>query len=243
MTQFNDTSASKNGLVQIGEEKLHGSNYGAISGSNKKLATFARNCNSGLNRFLNLVMQSERRWQFHDANYTTHPEAYTTLSEGQSDYGLSELHLQLRHVYVKNSEGLKIPLQSVDEYDFKKTGLSMDDYFVGNGFPEFYDKVGNSIKLLPAPDANEVQLAGGLYVTYTSAPSYFSYDDTTKGAGIPLNFQDFPALFACWKQSTGTKRKEFKNEVLEMESDIIDFFNLRDRDEKPKLKSRRKSYV
>ena len=165
------------------------------------------------------------------------------MTEGQSDYGLSELHLQLRHVYVKNKDGIKIPIKSVDEFDFVKTGMSIDDYFVGNGFPEFYDKKGSSIKLIPAPDANEVTLTDGLYVSYTSAPDYFSYDNTTKGAGIPLNFQDFPAIYACWKQSTGKKRKEFKNEVLEMESDIIDFFNLRDRDDKPKMKVRRKSYV
>lgn len=240
---FNDTTVAKNGLVQIGEDKLHGSNYGAISGSNKRLARFARNCNGGLNRYLNLAMKAETRWQFHDLNYTTHPEAYTSMSEGQSDYALSELHLQLRNVYVLSRDGNKVPLQPVDEFDFSSKGVAIDEYFEGNGMPQFYDKKGKSIKLYPAPSNAEVQLSAGLYVTYTSAPDYFAYDDTTKEAGIPLNFQDYPAIYASWKEATGKKRKEYKEELTEMEVDIIDFYSSRDRDDRPKMRMRKRSYV
>ena len=241
--QFNDTSAAKNGLVQIGEEKLHGSNYGAISDSNKRLATFARNCNAGLNRYLNLAMQYETRWQFHDFNYTTHPEAYTSMTEGQGDYALSDLHLQIRNVYVVNSDGIKVPVKPVDEYDFSTHGVAIDDYYVQNGLPQFYDKRGASINLYPSPDANETQLTNGLFLTYTSAPSYFVYTDTTKAAGIPLNFQDFPAIYACWKLASGQDKIDYKAEVAEMENDIIMHLSQRDRDDKPSMKPRPKNYV
>lgn len=241
--QFNDTGADKNGLVQIGEEKLHGSNYGAISDSNKRLAKFARNCNGGLNRYLALAMQHETRWQFHDLNYTTHPEAYTSMSEGQSDYGLSELHLQLRAVYVVNRDGIKVPLKPVDEYDFSNNGVAIDEYYVESGLPQFYDKKGNSIMLYPAPSSNETTLTDGLYVTYTSAPDYFAYDDTTKKAGLPMNHREFPALYASWKEATGKLRKELKEEVMEMEGDIISFFSSRDRDDRPRMRTRKRNYV
>ena len=244
---FNDTSSSKEGLIQVCETKLFGGNYGEISGSAKRLATFSRLMNAGLNRYTNLAMQSETRWQFHDSNYLTHPEAYTTMTAGQSDYGLSELHLQLRHVYVKNSDGKKVPLKPVDEYDFATHGVAPEVQFETDGMPQYYDKKGRSIRLYPAPSAADTTLTNGLYVTYTSAPSYFDPADTTKEAGIPLVFQDYPAIYASWKYSNDNQMKKksdsFKLELLEMESDIKEFYAMRDRDDRPQLRVRRKSYV
>lgn len=245
--KFNDTSSSKNGLLQICETKLFGSEYGAITDSSKRKATFARYINGGLNRYTSLVMKAETRWQFHDSNYLTHPEASTTMTAGQSDYGLSELHLQLRHVYVKTKDGIKVPVKPVDEFDFASKGYSPDEYFVTSGIPEYYDKKGRSIRLYPAPSAEDTTLTNGLFVTYTSAPSYFDPADTTKQAGVPLIFQDHPAIYAAWKYAGDNqmdkKRKDFKEELLEMENDIIDFYSMRDRDDRPRIAVRKKNYV
>lgn len=244
---FNDTTSKRNGLLQTCETKLFGSDYGAITNSPKRRATFARYLNSGLNRYTSLVMKAETRWQFHDSNYLTHPEAYTTMTAGQSDYGLSELHLQLRHVYVKNSEGKKVPLQPIDEYDLTTHGVAPETYFETDGMPKYYDKKGRSIRLYPAPSADETTLTNGLFVTYTSAPSYFDPTDTTKAAGIPLIFQDYPAIYASWKYAIdnqmGKKVNSFKVELLEMENDILDFYNMRDRDDRPQIRVRRKRYI
>lgn len=244
---FNDTTIDRNGLIQICETKLFDSNYGAISGSNKRLATFARLMNSGLNRFASIAMKSDTRWSFHDGNYTTHPEAYTTMTAGQRDYGLSELHLQLRHVYVKNKDGKKIPLKPIDELDIAKLGASVDDYFETDGMPQYYDKVGRAIKLLPSPSAAETTLTGGLYVTYTSAPSYFVYNEASKQPGIPLIFQEHPAIYASWKYANDKQMFEksaaYKAELLEMEQDVVDFYSMRDRDDRPKMRTKKRSYV
>ncbi len=244
---FNDTGTDKNGLIQVCETKLFGSNYGAISDSTKRKATFARYMNGGLNRYLALAMEYETRWQFHDSNYTTQPAAYTTLVAGQEDYGLSDLHLQIKNAYVKNQDGIKVPLKPVDEYDFSSHGVAIDEYFVGNGMPQYYDKRGRSIHLFPAPSAEETTLVAGLYLTYTSAPSYFAHDDTTKGAGIPLHFQEFPAIYASWKYAIDKvmpkKADGFKLEIMEMEQNIINFYSKRDRDDKPRMRVRKRSYV
>lgn len=221
--------------------------YGAISDNSKRLATFTRGCNGGLNRYTALVMQYETRWQFHDSNYLTHPEAYTTMTAGQSDYGLSEFHLQVRHAYVKDSEGKKHPLKPLDEYDLASHGVSPDEFMATDGMPKYYDKRGRSIRLFPAPSAADTTLVNGLFVTYTSAPSYFAATDTSKEAGIPLIFQEFPAIYASWKyandNSMRSKAKDIKAELMEMEQDIIDFYNMRDRDDRPKLSVRKRSYV
>lgn len=243
---FNDTS-NKNGLLQVCETKLFDSNYGSITNSTKRKATFTRYLNAGLNRYTALAMKAETRWQFHDSNYLTHPEAYTTMTAGQSDYGLSELHLQLRHVYVVNNEGKKVPVQPIDEYDFATRGVHPEEYFSEDGMPKYYDKKGRSIRLFPAPSASETTLTNGLFVTYTSAPSYFDQNDTTKEAGLPLIFQEYPAIYAAWKYSGDKimkdKNKSNKLELLEMEQDIIDFYSMRDRDDRPQLRVRKRSYT
>ena len=245
--QFNDTSSDKNGLIQVCEAKLFGNDYGAISGNTKRLATFTRLMNAGLNRFTSLAMQYETRWQFHDANYTTHPEAYTSLSAGQNDYALSDLHLQLRNVYVLNSDGKKVPLQPADEFDFSNKGMSIDEYFSTDGLPKYYDKKGRSIKIYPAPSASETTLADGLFVTYTSTPSYFTDADTTKEAGIPLIFADYPAIFASRQyardNTMAKKLNDFTTEQAEMEAMIETFYSSRDRDDRPTMKARKRNYV
>ena len=57
-TAFNDIT-DKLGLIQECETKVFGSDYGAISGNTKKLKTFTRYLNNGLNRFTMLAILFE----------------------------------------------------------------------------------------------------------------------------------------------------------------------------------------
>lgn len=245
-TVFNDTT-DKLGLIQECETKVFGGNYGAISSNTKRLKTFTRYLNNGLNRWTSLVMQYDTRWQFHDANYTTHPEAYTNLVAGQQDYGLSDLHLQIRHVYVLDANGKKVPLKQLDERDLANRGVSPEEYLSTDGMPKYYDLKGRSLFLYPAPSASETTLTDGLYVTYTSAPSYFADTDTTKEAGIPLQFSNYPAIFAsrsyCIDNKMRSKAKDFGVELEEMEQAIMEFYAMRNRDDRPRLTTRKKNYI
>lgn len=244
-TVFNDTT-DKLGLIQECETKVFGGNYGAISGNTKRLKTFTRYLNNAMNRWTALVIQYDTRWQFHDANFTTQPEAYTTMTAGQQDYGLSDLHLQLRHVYVKNSNGEKVPLIPLDERDLAKRGIAYTEFLTTNGMPKYYDVKGRSILLFPAPSAEETTLTDGLFVTYTSAPSYFADDDTTKEAGIPLIFSNYPAIFAsrayCLDNKMRSKARDFTVELAEMEDDIREFYSMRNRDDRPRVTVRKRNY-
>jgi len=245
-TVFNDTT-DKLGLIQECETKVFGGNYGAISGNTKRLQTFTRYMNNGLNKWASLVMQYDTRWQWHDANYTTHPEAYTTMVAGQQDYGLSDLHLQIRHVYVLDSDGNKVPLKQLDERDLTNRNIAPSEFLTTNGLPKYYDLKGRSIFLYPAPSSADTTLTGGLYVTYTSAPSYFADDDTTKEAGIPLQFSNYPAIFAsrsyCTDNKMQSKAKDFAFELKEMENDIMEFYAMRNRDDRPRMTIRKRNYV
>ena len=244
--QFSDTT-NKLGLIQECESKVFGSDYGAISGNAKKLATFTRYLNNGLNRLSTVIGDADTRWQFHDSNYTTHPIAKTTLVAGQRDYKLADIHQEVRHVYVKNSDGKDVPLQPIDEHDIAKGGQSPETFLETDGMPMYCDKKGRSLFLYPAPAAGQVTTSEGLVVSYSSSPSYFASDDITKTAGVPPIFQNYPAIFASIEYATNnkmrSKAKDFKVEMLEMEEMIRAFYAKRDKDDKPQLRPRKRNYV
>ena len=245
--QFSDTSAAKNGLIQECESMLYGDDYGAISGSTKKLATFTRSINNGLNLLVGLILASDTRWQFHDSNFTTHPIGKTALVDGQQDYKLSDIHLKVEHVYVKDENGKDYPLIPLDEHDLAKNGVAPSEFMDTNGRPVYYDKKGRSIFLYPAPDANNVTLTEGLVVSYQSSPSYFATTDTDKVAGVYELFQVFPAIVAAQQYAENndmpTKATKFMARQIEMQDAIEVSYNKRGKDEKAGLKTRKKNYA
>ena len=184
---FNDTSASKNGLIQECERTLFGADYGAIRGSAKKLATFTFNINQGLSKFTAIASDSDNRWQWHDSNFTTIPVSYTDLNSNeaeQQDYEMSLDFLKINHVYVKDSDGNYQPLTPIDEHDMAKNGYSPETFMKEAGMPKYYDKKGRSIFLYPSPATASVTESEGLQVSYSSPADYFITSDTTTNAGI-----------------------------------------------------------
>lgn len=244
--QFSDTT-NKLGLVQECESGLFGNDYGAISGNTKRLATITRYLNLGLSRMSALIAQADTRWQFHDSNYTTHPIGKTTLVAGQKDYTLAEIHQEVRHVYVKNADGIDVPLKPIDEYDIAKSGVSPASFMSEDGMPAYYDKQGRALMLYPAPKAGEFTASEGLVVTYTSSPSYFVSTDTTKKAGLSPSFQHYPAVYAkrhyALNNQMRKKAQDFSVELAELEEAMVAHFSRRDRDEKPNMSVRKRNYV
>lgn len=244
-TQYNDTT-NKNGLIQECESILFGDDYGAISGNTKKLATFTRLINHGLNDLQTLIMESDTRWQFDDSNYTDFPIGTTDLVAGQTDYTLSDSQIKFSHAYVKDQNGKYYPLKPIDERDINKAGQSPDNFMETDGRPVYYDKRGNSILLYPAPSATETTLTDGLKVSYQREPSYFVSSDTTKKAGVPATFQVYPAIVACLLYAENNqmdkKVKTLMARKEEQDARIREFYNKRDKDESPRLKARKVNY-
>jgi len=248
--KFNDTSTAKNGLIQECERALFGADYGAISGNTKKLATFTYYINEGMSKFSTLAMESDTRWQWQDSNYTTLPVSYTDLNANetpQKDYEMSLDFLKINHVYVKDADGNYQPLSPIDEHDLAKNGLSPETFLSEAGMPKYYDKKGRSIFLYPAPATAQVTESEGLQVSYSSPANYFSTTDTVTEAGVPIPFMAYPALVAsemyAKRNQMKAKADPLTVERYEMENAIRDFYNKRDKDDKPQLRPRKRNYV
>lgn len=238
---FSDTSASKNGLIQVCENTLFGDNaYGKISGDANLLATFTRKINGGLKRVASLIMQSDGRWQWDDNNNTDYPIATTALAEDQQDYALAVTHLKITRVEVKDSVGnwrLLTPIDKADVYN-----QSITDFESTSGLPTYYDKLANSIFLYPKPDYSQ---SASLKVWFQRPPSYFTTADTTKVPGVNSLYHELIALIACRDYALDKTLKSAKGlaeRVLLLEQDLIESYALRSHDEKLGIKARPRSF-
>lgn len=193
------------------------------------------------------VAMADGRWQFHDFNLTTHPVAVASLIAGQTDYALAEIHQEIKHVYVKNADGKYVTLKPIDEREIANTGVSPEDYMSTDGMPQYYDKKGHSLFLYPAPSEDETTLVEGLKLSYVESPSYFTTSDTDTTAGINPLFQSYPEIYASHEyflDNQHEKKERMYAEKLQiMEQEIEDYYSIRDNDDRPLLRPRRRNYV
>lgn len=257
---FNDTSTFR-GLVQIYEREI-GANQGDISGDTTKLKQFTADCNLALDDFVVLALKSSGRWQFDDSNQTDYPIISTNLISGQRDYsfttdGSGNLILDIYKVFVANASGLFTEITPVDVQSATNLGSfgntsgrvwnNSDDLSSftngqnASGVPFRYDKTANSIFLDPIPNYN---YTNGLKVYINREATYFSYDDTTKSAGIPGTFHKYlalkPALDYARRNSLANLPR-LEAEVVKLEGLpgqpglIAEYFGRRARDERWRL--------
>ena len=129
------------------------------------------------NRIASLIMSSDGRWQYDDANQTDFPISTTNLVAGQQDYSLSVNQLKIIGVSVLLASGVWRKLLPFDPADLGTSstplsfvplvmfGPTMDraEFLKTPGLPQYYDKEGQSIVLYPAPDNGvSVTLTNGL---------------------------------------------------------------------------------
>ena len=239
---FNDTT-NKSGAIQECEAWLFGGNYGAISVNPTLLSRFTALINSGLNDTEIEIFKSDGKWQYDDSNNTDTPEGYTDLADGIRNYTLDISHLKINGVEVKDINGDYIPLTQIDYRDIRQSGQSDVEFMESSGKPQYYDIVGDQLKLFPAPSSSAVNTSAegnGLRVIYQRYPSYFSSSDTTKAFGIPKIFDTFPVLFACStyaKQNSMTdKARELDAEIATKRKDIKSFMNSRNVDKRKSIR-------
>ena len=239
--QFNDTSASKNGLIQFCESTIFGDNsYGKISDDPDLLATFTRNLNQGLNRVTSLIIQSDGRWQFDDSNHTDYPIATTDIVENQQDYTLAVSHLNILRVEVEDETGNSKLLDSIDKTDLYDQSIT--DFLKTAGLPTYYDKLATSLFLYPKPNYSR---EGALKVFFQRPPSYFVTTDTTKAPGFNSLYHSLVALIACRDYALDrilAIADGLSERVQLAEQDLIESYALRNQDEKIALRARPKNY-
>jgi len=233
---FNDTTTSQ-GLVQdtYFEATANSTSY--------PIADVTRNANNALNNVVTLILGADGRWQFDSTNATDLPIGTTALVSGQQDYTFDSEYLVIKSIECSDSLGNWTKLIPIDNYD---EDVALSDFMTDNGVPVYYDKMGDSILLYPAPNYSIAPTdtpVGGLRAYFQRNIDYFTATDTTKKPGFAEHLHKYISLYcayvyACAKnlpiQNSLAKRLEFyEGNTLRGGNDkgaITKFYSYREQD-------------
>jgi len=165
--------------------------------SSYPIADITRNANTALDNAVSLILFADNKWDFDSTNAVDLPVGSTDLIQAQQDYEFDDEFLVVKSVEVADPQGKWIRLIPIDNLSLEER-QSMTDYLSTNGTPEYYDKLGGSIFLYPAPNYN-MRLAdeslAGLKVYFQRKMDYFSVNDTTKQPGFALHLHKYIPLY------------------------------------------------
>lgn len=217
------------------------------------IASKVRNANTGYEKLIGKILEADGDWQWDDTNYTDLPRGTGTLVEGQETYSFASeyLNIQMVEVLKDGSPDQWQKLKPLDSLDLG--GLSPEEYFgqtsAGNpatGTPEYYDKLGDTIILYPAPTSSAVTLASGLRVWFQRTADLFTTTDTTQEPGIPSPYHHLIAVWAsipyCMKfkqDRVAWLQRQWDDGIANM----LKFFGKREKDKRKIMTMASESYL
>lgn len=224
--QFSDTT-NKNGIIQTMELLLDFPDTG-ISGNTTLLKQITNLINNdAYDDVIAEILRNEGTWLWDDfaegnsrlpvATQTLTTTAGSEVSNyalptGASNSGLgssdASSFLRLIKVQVKDAGGFFRNVLPIDE---SALPVPLETAFYNPGFPQYYDQVGTSLILYPAPLAAAVTATNGLKITFQRDKVDFTTSDTTKMPGFPAIYHYLLPLIAAetYAGIKGMKRQEF----------------------------------
>lgn len=184
--------------------------------------------NNALDRVTSLILQADGRWQWDDTNQTDLPIATTNLVSGQQDYSLSVDHIEIQRVEAKDSNGNWYLLKPLDKAEIK---IALNEYFDTDDTPRYYDKVGNSVFLYPAPNYSQ---SASLKLYFSRPASYFVSGDTTKKPGFNALFHDLIPLWVAYDYGLANGLSNVNllmQEIQRKETELLESYQKRSKDE------------
>lgn len=187
---------------------------------------------------MQLIMQTDGRWQWDDYNNPTtdqgdgtggQPVATTTLTANQQDYQLAVSHLIITRVEAKDTAGNWHKLRPFDEHDLLNTSLT--DFMKTAGTPTLYDKKGVSVILYPKPSYTQ---AASLKVYFERPPILYTSAEVTTGTKVPgfnsLYHELIPLKVAheySIANAESNKSQLFLSNILRMEANLKEDYDIR----------------
>src|SRR3990167_3664775 len=116
------------------------------------------------------IITADGLWQFDDETYSTNPVGTSALTTAISNYSFSDKLLAIEEIAILDLNGVYRELIPIDASELGD--MTFEEYFgitsaqAPVGFPTYYDKVGNSIKLDRSPTATFATLAARLRVKF-----------------------------------------------------------------------------
>src|SRR3990167_1551484 len=171
------------------------------------LVVATRRMNASLEELVGDIINADGTWQYDDTNYTDHPVGTGTLVEGQEDYAFASEYLQIEAIEIldANSPAVYRRIYPLDKGELG--GLSTEEYFgvTSAGNPQigqvlYFDQVGDTIRLYPAPTSTTTTLTNGIKIYFKRTADLFTSAQVTTGTkepGLPSPYHVLLSYFAA----------------------------------------------
>lgn len=201
-----------------------------------------RNANLGLDEAVSIIIGADGAWQFDDTNSTDIPIGSTDLMLGQQDYSFDDDHLVIKTVEVCDAAGNWRRLDPIDNNSVPRE-VALSTLNLTSGNPAYYDKVGSSLLLYPAPSYNRRLVEegeSGLRVYFQRQISYFTTTDTVKEPGFAKHLHKYISLYVAYAYAAAkeTSRQAALGQKLAIYADKIKkFYGYREIDRHKRIKT------
>jgi len=241
--RFNSTT-TKQGIIQFCENYC-GFDDGDISGNPTLLKKFTGFINARYRDVALWAWRNQAGWQFDDSNAATLPIAVTDLVDGQQDYELPSTAFDIQRVEVKNSNG---DYQQLEKMDWSQVeGTAMSEFYETNGMPVYYDLVGRSLMLYPAPSEEDVTLTEGLKIYVNRDITPFNSTATSMEPGLDEPFHILlplgGSLDYCLGKGMLNRVNFLRGEISLVKKNLEAFYAQRDKQGRARLEPSRSDFI
>lgn len=205
-----------------------------------------RHVNAALEEIIGMILNADGNWEWDDTNQTDLPEGLGTLVAAQQDYTFSSEYLGIKQVKVLDNDGDWSIVKPLDQFRDNFDGIAIEEYFTATGFPEYYDIIGDTIRLYPAPSATDVTLASGLKVHFQRTADLFTTSDTTQEPGIPSPYHILLCYMAALPYCINRNKDVvawLEKQITEGKAALLKHFGNRDKDRRKIMTNNPINYI
>lgn len=194
-----------------------------------------RNINIAYSEVARIIWESDSDWQYDDSNSSTLPVAFTTLVHNQRDYTLPTVCQSVRQVEIQDSGGTWIKLSAWDEKEDSRAKNEVANDLGEPGIPKYYNLVGRSVELIPAPASGQCTMASGIAV-------YLDRDVTeiTAASAVPGFAKPFHRILSYAAAidfvQDENQRSHLVKQRANLESGLVRFYSKRAPESKTAIK-------
>lgn len=226
--QFYNSTDTELSLVSHIDFLLFGT--GSTFNDSYSLADRTRNINIAWDEVVVKLYKADPMHLWDDFSNTNFPIATATLVANQEHYDLLDAALVIHRVRVKDRQGNYKTLEAKQRQELSDSQLS------STGDPRYYYKIGGAVFPIAVPDYG---YASGIEVQFQRGANHFTVSDTTKEPGFNSQFHHILAIKAAkiYAMASGLSEKtQMLNQMeQELEAEMLEFYQLRSPDERPKL--------
>lgn len=219
-------------------------------------AQLLRRVNNALETCVAKIINADGTWQFDDTNYTDLPEGLGNLVSGQISYSFASEYLDILEIMILTTGSI---YQRITPFDADEVGMSFEEYFnitydgssytAPDGFPYYYDKVGDTIRLSNSPKAANCTLTKGIKARFKRTADLFTSAQVTTGTkvpGIASPYHQLLAYMSAIPYCMSYKKDRiapYEKKVDEMTRDMLKYYSKREKDKRNIMTPKRILYI